>query len=75
MRVLMGFRWLRTRKLEVPVEGRIYLQCLMIEHNLLKKICASNVKVKVVSLDFTEAYHGSEGITALILNLDTRWRR
>jgi len=38
------------------------------------KACASNVKVKVVSVDSTEAYHGSEGVTALILNLDTRWR-
>ena len=69
----MGFAWLRTRKLKVPVEVRVCLQCLVVEHNLLK-VCAPNIKVKVVSIDSTEAYHGSEGITALILNLDTRWR-
>jgi hypothetical protein len=70
----MGFTWFITRKLKVPVEGRVCLQCLVVEHNLLKKVCASNVKVKAVSVDCTEAYHGSEGITALILNLDRRWR-
>lgn len=52
----------------------VCLQCLVVEHNLLKKVCASNVKVKAVSVDCTEAYHGSEGITAPILNLDRRWR-
>jgi hypothetical protein len=74
MRVLMGFTWLGTLKLKVPVEGRVCFQCLVVEHNLLKKVCASNIKVKVVSVDSTEEYHGSEGITVLILNLDTRWR-
>jgi len=47
MRVLMEFTWLRTRKLKVPVEGRVCLLCLMVEHNLLKKVCVSTVKVKV----------------------------